>query len=87
MGTRKMKYNATNISELAEDKSVLYRIETASGGLNYIDVAARGKVVETIGGHVGEIPGVTLKVEQFDRIGDARKKRANVVKRTEPKYS
>ena len=44
-------------------------------------------MAETIGGHIGEIPGVTLKVEQFDRIADARKKRANVVKRSEPKYS
>ncbi len=88
MATKKVKYNKTGIAELPNDKSVLYRIETKSGGLNYIGVIARGKVVDHIMGHLGEIPGATLRIEQFDSIKDARKKQANVIKRSgEPKYN
>ena len=87
MGTRKIKFNKTMIADLPNDKSVLYRIETKTGGLNYVGVVARGSVHERLEGHLGEIPGATVKIEQFDRIGDARKKQANVIKRSEPKYN
>jgi hypothetical protein len=40
MGTRKVSYNKTKIADLPDDKSVLFRIETKTGGLNYLGVVA-----------------------------------------------
>lgn len=85
--TRKKKYNATSIDSLPNDKPVLYRIETEAGNLNYVGVAKRGRVTERIKEHIGEIPGATVKIEQFSRISDARSKEKNVIKRNQPKYN
>jgi hypothetical protein len=87
MATKTVKYTKTQIAELPNDLSVLYRILTASGGTNYIGVAARRKVVDTITAHIGQIPGVKVRVEQFAAIADARKKQANILKRGATKYN
>lgn len=87
MATKKINFSKARIGDLPEDKSVLYRIETKSGTLNYVGVASRGKVQDQIAGHLGEIPGAKVRIEQFDKIGDARKKAANIAKRSEPKYN
>jgi excinuclease UvrABC nuclease subunit len=87
MGKAKVKYNKTEIEQLPNDKPVLYRIETEGGNLNYVGVAKRGRVRERITEHLGEIPGATVKVEQFSSIQDARKKEANVIRRNQPKYN
>ena len=87
MATKTVKYSKTNIADLPNDLSVLYRIVTASGGLNYIGVAARRKVTETILAHVGKIPGVKVKIEQFATVAEARKKQKNVLKRSGSKYN
>ena len=87
MGTKTVKYNKSMIEDLPNDMSVLYRILTASGQANYVGVAARRKVHDTIRGHIGQIPGVKVRVEQFAAIGDARKKQANILKRGETKYN
>lgn len=87
MATKTVRYSKTQIADLPEDLSVLYRIVTKSGTLNYIGVAARRKVVETITAHLGTVPGAKVKVEQFAAIADARKKQANVLKRGDTKYN
>lgn len=87
MATKTVKYTKARIAELPNDLSVLYRITTASGGLNYVGVAPRRKVVETISAHLGTIPGAKVRVEQFTSIADARKKQANVLKRGGSKYN
>ena len=87
MGTKKVKLNKTGISKLPVDKPVLYRIETDAGNLNYAGTAQRSQVQNRILDHLGEIPGATVKIEQFDSIADARKKEANVIKRNQPKYN
>lgn len=87
MGKKKARYNKTEVEQLSNDKPVLYRIETESGNLNYVGVAKRGRVRERISEHLGEIPGATVKVEQFSSIEDARKKEANVIRRNQPKYN
>ena len=87
MGKKKVRYNKTEVEQLSNDKPVLYRIETESGNLNYVGVAKRGRVRERISEHLGEIPGATVKVEQFSSIEDAKKKEANVIKRNQPKYN
>jgi len=84
---KKTKYNKTSIDKLPNDKPVLYRINTNNGNLNYAGVAKRGRVTERIKEHLGEIPGATVSIEQFNSINDARKKEANVINRNKPKYN
>ena len=87
MATKKVNFNKTKIADLPNDKSVLFRIETKTGGLNYVGVVARGKVQDHLTELLGAIPGATVKIEQFDSINDARKKQANIIKRSQPKYN
>lgn len=87
MGTKKVKYTKEGIGQLPNDKPVLYRIETESGNLNYAGVAKRGRVEERITEHLGEIPGATIRIEQFGNISNAQKKEAGVIKRNQPKYN
>lgn len=87
MGTKTVKYNKQGIDQLPNDKPVLYRIETESGNPNYIGIAQRGRVKERISEHLGEIPGATVRIEQFNSIGEAQKKEVNVIKRTRAKYN
>jgi len=87
MGRKKVNYNSKGIETLPNDKPVLYRIETASGNSNYIGVAKRGRVNERLSEHLDEIPGATVKIEQFSNIKDAREKEQRVIKRNSPKYN
>ncbi len=87
MGTKKVKFNKSSINNLPINKPVLYRMETDGGNLNYAGIAKRGQAQERISDHLGEIPGATIKIEQFNSIADARKKEANVIKRNQPKYN
>jgi len=87
MGTKKVKYNPTGISQLPDDKPVLYKIKTGSGNLNYVGTAKRSRVNERVSEHLSEIPGATVEVEQFNSINDARQKEARVIKRNQPKYN
>ena len=87
MGTKKVKYNKQGIEQLPNDKPVLYRIETDSSNLNYVGVAKRGRVQERISEHLNEIPGATVRIEQFSSISEAEKKEANVIKRNQPKHN
>ena len=87
MATKTVKYSKIRIADLPDDLAVLYRIVTASGGLNYVGVAARRKVTDTIVAHLGKIPGVKVKIEQFATVTAARKKQANVLKRGGSKYN
>ena len=87
MSTKKVKYNKDGISQLPNNKPVLYSIETESGTLNYTGIAKRGRVQERIEEHLGEIPGAMVRIEQFSSIQDARKKETNVIKRNNPKYN
>jgi excinuclease UvrABC nuclease subunit len=87
MSKKRVGYNKRGIGQLPNEKPVLYRIETRSGNPNYVGIAQRGRVQERISVHLGEIPGATVEIEQFNSINDARKKEANVIKRVQPKYN
>lgn len=87
MGTKKVKYNKTDLYQLPNNNPVLYRIETDSGNLNYVGTARRGRVRDRIAEHLGEIPGSTVRIEQFDSIETAREKEVRVIRRNQPKYN
>jgi len=87
MGTKKVKYNKADLTKLPKNKPVLYRIETDGGNLNYVGTAKRGRIQERLAEHIGEIPGATVRIEQFDSIDKAREKEARIIKRSQPKYN
>ena len=87
MGKKTANFNKTGIDKLPEDKPVVYKIKTPSGGTNYAGVAKRGRVQGRIGEHFGKIPGAKVQIEQFHSIKDAEKKEVNVIKRSQPKYN
>lgn len=87
MGTKKVNFNKTGIKELPNNKPVLYRIETNSGNLNYAGIAKKGRVLDRVSEHLDEIPGSTVKIEQFSSVKEAQKKETIVIKRNKPKYN
>lgn len=87
MATKKVSYSKTGITQLPDDKPVLYRIETETGKDNYVGIAQRGRVRERIAEHLGEIPGTSVSIEQFNSIDEARAKETNVINRSQPKYN
>jgi hypothetical protein len=87
MGRKTVKYNKQGVSQLPNDKPVLYRIKTESGKMNYVGVAQKGRVRERILEHLAKIPGAEVHIEQFTSIRDAQKKEINVIKRAKSKYN
>ena len=87
MATKKVNYNKKGIKNLSNDKPVLYQIQTGSGKPNYIGTAKKGRVQERIAEHLGEIPGATVKIEQFTSIKDAHKTEQRTIKLNQPKYN
>jgi hypothetical protein len=87
MGTRKVSYNKKGIKNLPNDKPVLYRIQTGRGKANYIGTAKKGRVQERIAEHLGEIPGATVKIVQFNSIRDAQNTEQRAIKLNQPKYN
>ncbi len=87
MGTKKTKFNKTGIENLPDNKPAVDKILTASGKVNYAGVAQRGRVQDRITEHLGEIPGATVQIQQTNRIAEARKKEAGIIKRSKPRYN
>jgi excinuclease UvrABC nuclease subunit len=87
MATKKVKFTEEGISQLPNDKPVLYVILTRQGGVNYVGTAKRGRVRDRLQEHIGEIPGAAVRIEQFNTITEAGEKEANVIKRKKPKYN
>ena len=87
MSKKKATYNKTGIGNIPNNKPVLYRIKTKTGKVNYAGTAKRGRVQERLREHLGDIPGETVEIEQFDSINDARDKEARVIKINQPKYN
>ncbi len=80
-------YSKTGIEKLADDKPIVYRIQTESGKVNYVGVAKRGRVSDRIAEHLGEIPGAKVKIEQHATIQDAKASEARIIKLQQPKYN
>jgi hypothetical protein len=84
--TKTVKYTRQGLARLPEDKPVLYRIIDASGSMNYVGVAQKGCVRERLAGHLGKIPGVKVRIEQFANLEEAMKKEVNVIRRAKARY-
>ncbi len=87
MATKKVNFNQKGIEKLPNDKPVLYKIQTLSGGTNYAGIAQKGGVRERLQKHLDKIPGAKVKIEQFHSIREAAKKEKTTIKRSQPKYN
>ena len=83
--------NKTSISNLPNDKPVMYKYKTDGGKVNYVGTAQRGRVQERLKEHLpGEkdyVPGGKIQIKQFGSITEARKKEAVAIKSSKPKYN
>ena len=87
MAKRTANFNSSDVRKLANDKPVVYRIQTAGGNDNYVGVAKRGRVGERVAEHIGEVPGAKVTIQQRPTIRDAIASEARIVKRQQPKYN
>ena len=81
MGRKTVKFSREGISQLPNDKPAVYKILTPSGNTCYTGVVKRGRVRERIMGHLGEIPGAKVRIEQMSSVKEAREKEIRTVMR------
>ena len=91
MARKTVRFNKGGLEKLPEDKPVVYKIVTKGGANNYIGVAKRRRVQDSLSEHLpggpDAIPGAKVVIEQMDTVADARQKVANMIKRAQPKYN
>ena len=91
MARKTIRFNKSGLDTLPENKPVVYKIITKSGTNNYTGIAKRGRVQEKLSEHLpggpDAIPGAKVIIEQVDNLPTAKKKEANTIKRTQPKYN
>ena len=88
---REASYDAGSVSELPDSKPALYAIQTASGRINYIGVAAAGHVRERIRQHMSggpkRVTGEKVTILQFDTLEEARTAETYAIEEFSPKFS
>ena len=87
MAQKTKKFTQTGISELPNNKPVVYKILTDSGKNNYTGTAIRGRVQARLKEHLNSIPGAKVQIEQMASIQEAREREARIIKRSKPKYN
>jgi len=91
MAKKTVHANKTGVGKLPDNKPVMHKIKTASGNVNYVGVAKRGRVQERLGEHLSGgkdyVPGAKVQIEQFGSIAEARKNEAASIKRIQPKHN
>ena len=91
MSKKTVGFNKQGISQLPNDKPVVYKIQTKNGKNNYTGIAQRGRVQDRIGEHLAgaqdAIPGAKIQIEQMPSIGEARTKESRVISRSKPRYN
>ncbi|MBI4889441.1 MAG: GIY-YIG nuclease family protein [Acidobacteria bacterium] len=91
MSRKTVPYSRQGITELPNDKPVVYKILTPSGNNNYTGIAKRGRVQERIAEHLpggkDAVPGSKVVIEQVTSIAEAREKEQRIIARSQPKYN
>lgn len=91
MAKKTVDFNKTGIGKLPNDKPVVYKILTESGGNNYTGIAQRGRVGERLEEHLvggkDYVPGSKVQIEQMKSIEEAREKESRIISRSDPKYN
>jgi len=89
MATATIKFTETGIKTLSINKPILFKIQTETETTNYVGVAQRGRAQERLLEILaeGKVKGVTVFIEQMASIDEAEEKKANIIKRSAPKYN
>lgn len=91
MAKKTVDFNKTGIGKLPNNKPVVYKILTESGGNNYTGIAQRGRVGERLEEHLvggkDYVPGSKVQIEQMKSIEEARGKEVSIISRSAPKYN
>ena len=89
MARKTVGFGEEGVSELPNEKPVVYKIQTEGGETNYVGTAKRGRVRERLREHLdaGRIPGAKVQVHQMPSIKEAQQKEARIIARTQPKYN
>jgi len=90
--TKTVDLTVEGISQLPNDKPVVYKILTEGGRNNYTGVAKRGKVQANIQEHLQSrknyVPGSKVCIERMDSIQEAQQKANRIIRRSKPpKYN
>ncbi|MFN6571963.1 toll/interleukin-1 receptor domain-containing protein [Dendronalium sp. ChiSLP03b] len=89
--TQTVNFTAEGISQLSNDKPVIYKILTEGKKNNYTGVAKRGEVHKTIQKHLKSgkyyVPGHKVYIERMNSIKEARQKADRIIIRSKPKYN
>ena len=89
--TKTVNLTLEGISQLFNDKPVVYKILTEGGKNNYTGVAKKGKVYTTIQKHLQSgknyVPGCKVQIERMSSIQEAQQKAKRIIKRSYPKYN
>ena len=91
MAKKTVDFNKTGIGKLPNNKPVVYKILTESGGNNYTGIAQRGRVGERLEEHLvggkDYVPGSKVQIEQMTSIEEAREKESRIISKSDPKYN
>ncbi len=91
MGKKTVSFNEIGIGKLANDKPVVYKIQTEGSRNNYTGVAKRGRVQERLREHLREgkdpIPGTKVQIEQMRSIEEAKDKEKQIIARSQPPHN
>ena len=91
MSTKTTKFNKSGISNLPNDKPVVYKIQTEGGNNNYTGIAKRGRVQERIAEHLpgakDAVPGAKVQIRQMNNISEARKTENRIISRSQPRHN
>jgi TIR domain len=88
--TKTVTLSREGISQLAEDKPIVYKILTDGGKNNYTGVAKRGQIQVTLQEHLQNgknyIPGTKIQIERMSSRQEAQQKANRIIKRSKPKH-
>ena len=89
--TKTVGFNKSGISELPNDRPVVYKILTEAGTNNFTGAAKKGDVQASILKHLSNekkyVPGSKVHIERMNRFADAQAKAERIIQRTKPKYN
>ncbi len=90
--TKTANFDRDGISNLPNDKPVVYKILDQSGENIYTGIAKRGRVEARLTEHLSSGPdpipsGVKVQIQQKSSIDDARRTEALIIARSGPKHN
>ncbi|MDZ8260267.1 toll/interleukin-1 receptor domain-containing protein [Nostoc sp. ChiQUE01b] len=89
--TQTVNFTFEGISQLSNDKPIVYKVLTQGGRNNYTGVAKKGEVYITLQKHLqpgkNYVPGYKVKIERMSTIQEAQEKANRIIKISKPKYN